>query len=102
VRVDGEHFARRTSLQLFCQVGRGSNRGRAAATQESCFRDVLGFHANRQAENVATNRIAHFHGMRGVWQFASVAWLAKMIENGRRKHFLGISYNGFSLICSSR
>jgi len=102
VRVDGEHFARRTSLQLFRQAGRSSNRGRAAATQESCLRDVLGFHANRQAENVATNRIAYFHGMRGVWQFASVAWLAKMIENGRRKHFLGISYNGFSLICSSR
>jgi hypothetical protein len=39
--------------------------------------------------------------MRGVWQFAGVAWLAKMIENRRRKHLLEISYNGFSLICSS-
>ena len=101
MRVDGVHFARRTSLQLFCQVGGSRNRGRAAATQESRFRDVPGFHANCQAENVATNRIAHFDGMRGVRQFAGVAWPAKMIENRRRKHLLEISYNGFSLICSS-
>jgi len=61
--------------------GRGTT-----ATEETRFRDLSTVHAHREAQHVAAHRIAHLHRVRRAGQFARVARLAKMVENGFTEH----------------
>jgi hypothetical protein len=74
------------SLKLFGQKRSASNSSRAAATKESYFGDASRFEARKELKNISADRICNFDGRRGSGQFASVARIAKVIENGFAEH----------------
>ncbi len=73
-------------MDLLREERSARNRSGAAAAQKTRFRDALAFDAHGELKNVAANRIADFHfGVRAV-EFAGVARILKVIENGVAEH----------------
>jgi hypothetical protein len=89
---DGCHGFAGASKQTLGEKGRRSNGGGTSAAKKAGLGDLRSVHADGETENIATDRIAHFHRVRGAKQLTSVARSAKVIENRGTKHFAKVTF----------
>ena len=77
---------KRAVAQFFGQERGACNGSRATSTKKARFRDSAVSDANRQFEDVATDRIADFDGGSCIGKLTGVAGVAEVIENSLAEH----------------
>jgi hypothetical protein len=93
VRRNGRNVGQRTGFELFGEERSASDCSRAAATEETNFGDAAVFKPSKELQDVAANGIGHFDGSGGAGEFAGVARIAEVIENGFAEHCPSIAIN---------
>jgi len=86
LRRNGTKFGKRTRLKLLGEERGASDCGGAAAAEKANFGDAPVFKPGKKLEDVAANGIGHFHDGGRVREFAGVARITEMIENGFAEH----------------
>ncbi len=79
-------FRECAAAKLLGQERCAGDGGRATATEEASFGNAARFEAREELENVSANGICDFDGCGGAGEFAGVARIAEMVENGFAKH----------------
>ena len=85
-RRDRSGFRGCAAAELLGEERSAGDGGGATAAEETDFADAARFESGEKFEDVAADRIAHFDGCGGAGQFARVARIAEVIENGFAEH----------------
>jgi hypothetical protein len=108
-RLRGERarFRKCSVAQLLRKQRSAGNRCGAAAAQKTGFNDPFAFDPHGELQNVAANGIADLHFGVGAGQFAGVARILKVVENGVAEHQqeysnAGFIFSGADIFCRSR
>ena len=83
---DGARIVQRATGEEFGKQRSAGNGSRAAAAEKARFSDASVFKSRRKFEHIAANGIAELDCGRGVRERASIAWIAKMVENCIAEH----------------
>jgi len=85
-RSDGAHLGERAVAQLFGHERGASYGSSATSAEEARLRDLAVHDSRGELQDIAADGIADFNRSSGVGKFASVAWIAEMLEDGFTEH----------------